>query len=219
MFHVHKFKLEEFSELKATIKSDRKHRHIDLPDSPEDFHNMLEVIYSSPCALDLPTFTTNVLFSALRLATRYNHPTLRGFAIRKLELATPSWHEYLPVARECNIPEWEAMALDELTARVETITRAEAHILGLDVFVILAARREAHHSGIIRDIPRQKTTLERRLTQAEEDQKMRGFVIPAKRSARFIQRKQIASFYFNIMVRPDQNASSTRGKTAQKPDR
>ena len=46
IFFVHRFKLEEFSELKIKMASERENRYIDLPDSPEDFHNMLEVIYS-----------------------------------------------------------------------------------------------------------------------------------------------------------------------------
>ncbi|KAF8596256.1 hypothetical protein BDV93DRAFT_418126, partial [Ceratobasidium sp. AG-I] len=80
--------------------------------------------------------------SALLLATRYDHPTLRTFAIAKLENAKLSAIERIRVAREFNIPSWEEPAYLELCEREEAITISEAGVLGLEAVVQVAKIRE-----------------------------------------------------------------------------
>lgn len=92
--------------------------------------------------MEPPVFDIDVLISALRIATTYDYPTLRRFAIQKLEQRGLPLLEHLPIARELNIPKWENMVLGKLAARAEPVTLAEAQVLGMDVFVSLAARRE-----------------------------------------------------------------------------
>ncbi|KAF8602056.1 hypothetical protein BDV93DRAFT_545485 [Ceratobasidium sp. AG-I] len=141
MFCVHKFMLEDFSGLKAKLNTDQNIGLIDLPDKPHDLRNTFLIIYSYPPKPLI--FSVKELVSALRIATKYNHPTLREFVIHKLELQGLPSLEYLPLARECNVRKWEKLVVDQLAARTEPLTLAEAEYLGMDQFVSLAARREA----------------------------------------------------------------------------
>jgi len=142
VFCVHRFKLDDFSNIKTKMNSEQSSGFIALPDSPEDLHNTFEVIYSCPYALERPEFDTEILVSALRIATAYGNAALREFAIHKLESRQIPALDRLPIARECNIPNWERWVLDELANRAEPVTLAEAQVLGMDTFVLLAARRE-----------------------------------------------------------------------------
>jgi hypothetical protein len=86
---------------------------------------------------DPPTLT-----SALRIATAYDHPALRAFAISKLEKTSLSAIERIQIAREFNLTSWEAPAYVELCERDEAISVDEANILGVSAFVQVAKLRE-----------------------------------------------------------------------------
>ncbi|KAF8599383.1 hypothetical protein BDV93DRAFT_401316, partial [Ceratobasidium sp. AG-I] len=80
--------------------------------------------------------------SALLLATRYDYPALRTFAINKLEKAKLSAVERIRLAREFDVPSWEEPAYLELCERDEAITMSEAEVLGLKTVVHVAKIRE-----------------------------------------------------------------------------
>jgi hypothetical protein len=96
-------------------------------------------------------FDPAVLVSSLRIATNFDHPALRQFAIDHLELKELPPMDYLPFAREFNVPDWEARALDHLAIRAEPVTVAEAELLGTESFVAMIVRREqrlAHNDSL-----------------------------------------------------------------------
>lgn len=87
-------------------------------------------------------FDYPVLLSALRIATAYDHPVLRAYAIGHLEKAELTAIERIKIAREFGMRSWEEPAYLELCARDEPITSEEASVLGMDSFVRLAGMRE-----------------------------------------------------------------------------
>jgi hypothetical protein len=91
-------------------------------------------------------FDQATLVSTLRIATAYGHDGLRKFAIWKLELKKLPLIDYVPLAREYNVPSWEANATNKLALRPEPVSFAEARVLGMEAFVSLVARREAESS-------------------------------------------------------------------------
>ncbi|KAG8739489.1 hypothetical protein FRC10_005585 [Ceratobasidium sp. 414] len=101
---------------------------------------------------NLSDFDVPVLVSALRIATRFNHSALRSFALDNLELRQLPPMDYLPLAREFDVPKWEARALDHLAIRDEPVTVAEAGLLGTESFVAMIVRRERrltqHHKPL-----------------------------------------------------------------------
>jgi hypothetical protein len=86
---------------------------------------------------DPPTLT-----SALRIATAYDYPTLRTFAINKLEKTSLSAIERIRISREFSFTSWEAPAYVELCERDKAITEDEANVLGMSAFVQVAKIRE-----------------------------------------------------------------------------
>ncbi|KAG8700944.1 hypothetical protein FRC08_004365 [Ceratobasidium sp. 394] len=152
-FFVHRYKLGEFREIEPKL--------VFQPDSPQvlelegdenDFRNTFKVLYASFYYSNLSDFDAPVLVSALRIATRFNHSALRTFAIDNLELKQLPPMDYLPLAREFDVPMWEARALDHLTIRHEPVTVAEAALLGTESFVAMIVRRERrltqHHKPL-----------------------------------------------------------------------
>ncbi|KAF8713777.1 hypothetical protein RHS03_00619, partial [Rhizoctonia solani] len=144
LFRIHQFKLNEFDRLRPKLeqatKDDKERKTIKLQDDADDFHNLLLVLYSS--IYDLRFFSSEILKSTLKLASKYAHPTLRAFAINELEK-----HELEPIdrfelSRHCGIAEWMPKAIDDLCWREEPITVAEARILGPEKLVEIATRRE-----------------------------------------------------------------------------
>jgi hypothetical protein len=87
-------------------------------------------------------FDPQVLTSALRIATAYDYPGLRTFAIANLEKVSLSAVERIRLAREFGLASWEGPAYAELHERDEAITIEEATVLGLDAFVRVAKARE-----------------------------------------------------------------------------
>jgi hypothetical protein len=97
----------------------------------------LTSIIEGSLEFDPPTLT-----SALRIATAYDYPALRAFAINKLEGAPLSAIERIRIAREFNFTSWEAPAYVELCERDEAISEDEANVLGMSAFVQVAKIRE-----------------------------------------------------------------------------
>jgi hypothetical protein len=91
----------------------------------------------------LVQFDADTLTSALRIATAYNYPELRDFAIAGLEKANLAAIDRIRLSDEFSLPSWERPAFTELCQRVEAITPSEAQVLGMDRFVEIARIREA----------------------------------------------------------------------------
>ncbi|KAG8718813.1 3'-5' DNA helicase, partial [Ceratobasidium sp. 395] len=144
IFCVHKFKLVKFHKIEQLVMS---HEEIALEGSAEDFRNVLRILYAS-----FESFThfdpdTPTLISALLIATTYDYPQLRQFAIRQLEDKELYLFDYLRLARDFNVAAWEKPAVDYLISREEPITEAEAEMLGTKLFVSTVARREERLRG------------------------------------------------------------------------
>ncbi|CAE6470864.1 unnamed protein product [Rhizoctonia solani] len=109
--------------------------------SPEDFGRMLRVLYAT--TLEGPfEFDTPTLVSALHVATDYEYPALRDYAIRLLERAELPAIKRIEIARRFGLPSWEEPAYWDLCNRDESITEEEASILGISAFVRVANIRE-----------------------------------------------------------------------------
>lgn len=87
-------------------------------------------------------FDPPVLISALRLATTYDYPALRTFAINKLDNVPLSTVERIRLAREFDLPSWQEAAYVELCERDDPITISEAISIGMEAFVQVASIRE-----------------------------------------------------------------------------
>ncbi|CAE6521327.1 unnamed protein product [Rhizoctonia solani] len=157
-FLLHEHKLEQFSGLKKTIKGAREngaepginHKtrsilQLHLDENPTDFSNMLKILYL-PVYEDVgpDDHSDSVLKSTLRLATKFQHPVLRSYAIRCLEKRKLTPIERIELARDSDISSWFEEGLNELCTRKQAITLGEAEILGMKTFVELVSRREAH---------------------------------------------------------------------------
>ncbi|KAG8693788.1 hypothetical protein FRC09_010296, partial [Ceratobasidium sp. 395] len=139
VFFVHKFKLVKFRKIEKMVLS---YKEILLEGSVEDFRNVLRVLYASFESIDCFRTDSRILKSSLRIATRYDYPQLREFAIRQLDVQNLAALDYLNLARKFDVADWETRALDHLVTREEPITEAEAEIIGIKSFVATAARRE-----------------------------------------------------------------------------
>ncbi|KAJ1302846.1 hypothetical protein OPQ81_003149 [Rhizoctonia solani] len=144
LFRIHQFKLNEFDGLRPKLeqatKDDEEQKTIELQDDADDFHNLLVVLYSS--VYDFHLFSSATLKSTLKLASKYAHLTLRTFAIKELEKHTLEPIDRFALSRDCDVTEWMVKAIDDLCWREQSITVAEAKILGPEKFVEVAARRE-----------------------------------------------------------------------------
>ncbi|CAE6521374.1 unnamed protein product [Rhizoctonia solani] len=108
--------------------------------SSEDFGRMLRVLYST---LEGPfEFDTLTLVSALHIATEYEYPALRDYAVRHLEQADLTAIKRIELARKFGLTSWEKPAYTELCSRDGAITEEEAGILGMAAFVRVARIRE-----------------------------------------------------------------------------
>ncbi|KAG8678958.1 hypothetical protein FRC09_019387, partial [Ceratobasidium sp. 395] len=147
VLQTHKYLLNRFSGLKSLIAQKAGAEQLDKPltlereHGVEDFLNTFKILYTSP--IDGPLeFGSAILVSALRLATIYDYPALRTFAINNLEKAQLSAIERIQIAREFGFTSWEEPAYVELCERDEPITEQEANVLGMSVFVQIARTRE-----------------------------------------------------------------------------
>ncbi|CAE7147131.1 unnamed protein product [Rhizoctonia solani] len=89
-----------------------------------------------------PELGLTTFVSALRIATLYEHPQLREFAISKLQDSRLPAIQRIQLADELSIPEWESIALSELSRRPESIARDEADILGMARIVTISHKRD-----------------------------------------------------------------------------
>ncbi|KAL5641373.1 hypothetical protein ACGC1H_001750 [Rhizoctonia solani] len=109
--------------------------------SSEDFGRMLRVLYAT--TLEGPfEFDTPTLVAALHIATDYEYPALRDYAIRHLERAELTAIKRIEVARRFGLLSWVEPAYWDLCNRDESITEEEASILGISAFVRVANIRE-----------------------------------------------------------------------------
>ncbi|KAG8739487.1 hypothetical protein FRC10_005583 [Ceratobasidium sp. 414] len=127
VFVVHKFKRAKFRKIKTMAMSRAEIDYMYVVSPTAGYFSSVLLVNAS------------VLISTLRVATRYDHPPLRAFSTQQLELNKLPILDYLPLAREFNITNWEARALDYLESRNEPITEAE--LLGMKSFVAIVVRR------------------------------------------------------------------------------
>ncbi|KAF8596259.1 hypothetical protein BDV93DRAFT_611010 [Ceratobasidium sp. AG-I] len=121
---THKFLIKKFGGLTDRIQNDAIILESGEP-GLEAFRNSLKILYAS--VIDGPfDFDPKTLISALAVATRYDYPALRAFAMDKLEKTALSAVERIRLAREFHIPSWEEPAYLELCERDEAITISEA---------------------------------------------------------------------------------------------
>ncbi|CAE6369240.1 unnamed protein product [Rhizoctonia solani] len=154
VFLLHEHKLQEFSILKEKIKDARQGKpepstshnphsilELYLDEDPEDFAKMMKILYT-------PIYgrisSSDHLKSTLRLATKFDHPVLRSYAIERLEESNLPPIERIKLAQNSNVSSWRKEALNELCVQDDPITLAEANILGMKTFVDLVHRREAY---------------------------------------------------------------------------
>lgn len=144
-FWLHEHVLAGFRRLKSKLDriawdDEEEWKLLKLDDDVEDVQNMLAVLYSRPYEpLD---FDADTLESTLMLATKYDHPSLRAFAIRRLKKLSLKPIEQFRISREYDVAEWEDKAIDALVNRDKPITKSEARILKYATLVKIAAKRE-----------------------------------------------------------------------------
>ncbi|QRV76222.1 hypothetical protein RhiJN_19057 [Ceratobasidium sp. AG-Ba] len=151
LFRVHEFQLNNFTVFSHLIKQARgdpscftfgEPTKILCDQSSTDFANTFRVLYTSGVTGSL-VFSASILRSTLRIATVYNYPGLREFAIAGLEKLGLSAIERIQLSDEFLLPSWEKSAFTELCRRPDPITPSEAQLLGVDRLVEVARIREA----------------------------------------------------------------------------
>ncbi|CAE7094017.1 unnamed protein product, partial [Rhizoctonia solani] len=157
-FWVHEYHLNKFAVFAALIQaakssgkvSDVDRRIVvtcDTTTNGEDVYNTLKVIYASHID-GVPGFDSSMLTSSLRIATSFDYPALRNFAISKLEGMDIPAIQRIQLSDEFSLPSWETPAFTELCSRKEPITHAEAEILGMSRFVEIARIRETERTRL-----------------------------------------------------------------------
>ncbi|KAF8604181.1 hypothetical protein BDV93DRAFT_555817 [Ceratobasidium sp. AG-I] len=147
LFKTHAYLLKRFSSLKYRVEAaieneDQKDKPIRGIIIQRDERGLTTSgtcsrVVDGPFNFDPPT-----LISALRIATAYDHPNLRSFAIKHLESVPLNAIERIRLSREFGLTSWAGPAYIELCERDEAITKEEANVLGIDVFVHVAKIRE-----------------------------------------------------------------------------
>ncbi|KAG8759095.1 hypothetical protein FRC12_009856 [Ceratobasidium sp. 428] len=173
VLQTHRYLLNRFSVLKSLIAQKAGAEQLDKPltlereHGVEDFLNTFKILYTSP--IDGPLeFGSAIFVSALRLATAYDYPALRTFAINNLEKAQLSAIERIQIAREFVLTSWEEPAYVELCERDEPVTEQEANVLGMSAFVQIARTREKEQRRRGRLDNAQPTKDDERQSLAEE---------------------------------------------------
>ncbi|CAE7080268.1 unnamed protein product [Rhizoctonia solani] len=157
-FWVHEYHLNKFAVFAALIQaakssgkvSDVDRRIVvtcDKTTNGEDIYNTLKVIYASHID-GVPDFDSNTLTSTLRIATSFDYPALRNFAISKLEGMDIPAIQRIQLSDEFSLPSWETPAFTELCSRKESISHTEAEILGMSRFVEIARIRETERTRL-----------------------------------------------------------------------
>ncbi|CAE7190359.1 unnamed protein product [Rhizoctonia solani] len=157
-FWVHEYHLNKFAVFAALIQaakssgkvSDVDRRIVvacDKTTNGEDIYNTLKVIYASHID-GIPDFSSSILTSTLRIASLFDYPALRKFAISKLEGMKMPAIQRIQLSDEFTLPSWETPAFTELCSRKEPISQAEAEILGMSRFVEIAQIRETERTRL-----------------------------------------------------------------------
>ncbi|KAL5631374.1 hypothetical protein ACGC1H_007030 [Rhizoctonia solani] len=110
-----------------------------------DVYNALKVIYASHID-GIPDFDSSIMTSTLRIASAFDYPALRKFAISKLEGMKLPAIQRIELSDEFSLPAWETPAFTELCSRKEPISQAEAEVLGMMRFVEIARIRETERT-------------------------------------------------------------------------
>ncbi|KEP47977.1 hypothetical protein V565_137680 [Rhizoctonia solani 123E] len=156
-FWVHEYHLNKFAAFAALIQAAKSSAAAnsvlriivacDKKTKGEDVYNTLKVIYASHID-GIPDFDSSTLTSALRIASTFDYPALRKFAITKLEGMSLPAIERIQLSDELSLPTWEAPAFTELCSRKEPISQSEAEILGMTRFVEIARIRETERTRL-----------------------------------------------------------------------
>ncbi|CAE6414152.1 unnamed protein product [Rhizoctonia solani] len=156
-FWVHEYHLNKFTAFatliqaaKSSTASDLGHRIIvacDKKTKGEDIYNTLKVIYASHID-GVPDFDSSIMSSTLRIASTFDYPALRKFAISKLEGMKLSAIERIQLSDEFSLPTWETPAFTELCSRKKPISQVEAEVLGMARFVEVARIRETERTRL-----------------------------------------------------------------------
>ncbi|KAG8736390.1 hypothetical protein FRC11_002664 [Ceratobasidium sp. 423] len=155
-FWVHEYHLNKFSVFATLIQAAKNSGMASNPGcritltcdketEGEDIYNALKVIYASHID-GIPNFDLNTIISTLRIASTYDYPALRKFAISKLEAMNLPAIQRIQLSDEFLIPSFETPAFTELCSRSEPISAAEAEALGMTRFVELARIRETQRA-------------------------------------------------------------------------
>ncbi|KAF8604152.1 hypothetical protein BDV93DRAFT_606182 [Ceratobasidium sp. AG-I] len=208
VFKTHAYLLKKFARFKNLVKSalqsqgtaSKSSRRICVQRDNkgiEDFHNTFKILYAS--VVDGPfEFDTPTLISALRIATAYDHPSLRAFATKHLESVSLTAIERIGLSREFGFSSWEGPAYVELCERDEAITKEEAGIMGIDAFVRVAKIREEEQRRRGRVVDAVEPSQDGSLSpvEADEDTSLTGSKTPSpprKKSAKKKATKPTAS--------------------------
>ncbi|EUC64159.1 hypothetical protein RSOL_436390, partial [Rhizoctonia solani AG-3 Rhs1AP] len=156
-FWVHEYRLKKFAAFatlvqaaKGSAAADPGRRIVVTCDKKikgEDIYNTLRVIYASHID-GIPDFDSSTLISTLRIASTFDYPALRKFAISKLEGMSLPAIERIQLSDELSLPTWETPAFTELCSRKEPISQSEAEILGMTRFVEIARIRETERTRL-----------------------------------------------------------------------
>ncbi|CUA74212.1 hypothetical protein RSOLAG22IIIB_11053 [Rhizoctonia solani] len=174
IFRVHEFQLAKFVKIAELIRQARERGDVTAnPERrvkvniqctgklcPRDIRHTLRVIYSSFVSGHTPpSFEGAILVSTLRVATLYQNPDLRSFAISQLQsrFALTPIHR-IALSDELSIPDWEAPAFLELCRRSESLSQKEASVLGVARTVEIARLREAEQRHQYLSLVYQATT-------------------------------------------------------------
>ncbi|KAG8684074.1 hypothetical protein FRC09_015638 [Ceratobasidium sp. 395] len=141
-FLVHAYKIKEFAKLKTMLEEAPEEadlRVLELPEVAASVEQLLELLYAPT-----ETFHIDTLVTTLVLASKYQHPNLRKYAIEKIESRKGEIPpmKRIQLSRAYNLAQWQPAALDELAKREQQITLEEANELGAELFKNLSSRRE-----------------------------------------------------------------------------
>ncbi|CAE6449539.1 unnamed protein product [Rhizoctonia solani] len=147
-FWVHEYHLSKFAGSETSSNSGRRFIvACDETTKGEDICNTLKVVYASHID-GIADFDSSTLTSTLRIATLFDYPALRKFAISKLEGMNIPAAQRIQLSDEFTLPSWETPAFTELCSRKEPISQAEAEILGMSRFVEIARIRETERARL-----------------------------------------------------------------------
>ncbi|EUC64160.1 hypothetical protein RSOL_436800 [Rhizoctonia solani AG-3 Rhs1AP] len=157
-FWVHEYHLNKFSVFAALIQTAKDSetalepsRRIAITCEQKikgmDIYNTLRVIYASHID-GIPDFDSSIMTSTLRIASTFEYPALRKFAISKLEGMNLPAIERIQLSDQFLLPTWETPAFTELCSRKDPISQSEAEILGMTRFVEIARIRETERTRL-----------------------------------------------------------------------